>query len=491
MRLKDLLTGITINDFSGNEEEEIRGISYSSKKIQPGTLFAALKGEKTDGFRFIQEALLKGAVAFLSEKPKPQNLDKSWIHTPDAREALALCSANFYSHPSEQMKVVGITGTKGKTTMTYLLEEILKKAHLLPGVIGTISYRGPNIEFSAERTTPEAPDLQRMLSEILANGATHCLIEVSSHALELKRVMGIGFDAAVFTNLSGDHLDYHRTMEKYFEAKKKLFFLNRKKRIAVVNSDDLWGKKLIKEIPRGVITYGLEPSAIIRAEKYKLNKEGIELRLKYPGGTLTLSSPLLGKPNLYNILASAATALTLNLPLSAIKEGIASLRGVPGRFEKIENSHGFHIFVDYAHTDDALRNLLKTVQEQNPSRILLVFGAGGDRDKTKRERMGKIAGEIADWTILTSDNPRSEDPLVIISEIEKGIKKTGEKKYEIQPDRRKAIKHALTLGEKGDYILVAGKGHEKYQIIGDKTIPFNDAEVIREILQSMGATEIG
>lgn len=491
MKLKDLLTGIRICDVSGNDEEEIRGISYSSKKIQPGFLFAALRGEKTDGFRFIREALLNGAVAFLSEKPKPQNFDKSWIHAPDARHALALCSANYYSHPSEHMKVVGITGTKGKTTLTYLLEKILKKAQFLPCVIGTIAYRGPNMEVSAERTTPEAPDIQRILSEMLRNGTTHCLIEVSSHALELKRVMGIGFDVAVFTNLSGDHLDYHHSMEKYFEAKKKLFFFNEKKRTAVINSDDPWGKKLIAEIPIGVITFGLEPSAIIRAEKYKLSEEGVTLWVKYPGGTFSLASPLPGRPNLYNILAAAATALTLNIPTSAIKEGIASLPGVPGRFEKIENSFGLHIFVDYAHTDDALRNLLETVREQNPRRILLVFGAGGDRDRTKRERMGKMAGTLADWTILTSDNPRSEDPLAIISEIEKGLKETGEKKYEIQPDRREAINRALTLGEKGDYILVAGKGHENYQIIGDKIFPFNDAEVIRETLQKMEGTKIG
>lgn len=491
MKLKDLLTEIPVCDFSGNEEEVILGIAYSSKKIQPGFLFAALKGEKTDGYHFIQEALLRGAVAILSQKPKPLNFSKSWIQVSEPREALALCSANFYSHPSQQMKVVGITGTKGKTTITYLLEEILKKAQFLPAVIGTISYRGPSMEVTAERTTPEAPDIQRILSEMLAKGTTHCLIEVSSHALELKRVMGIGFDAAVFTNLSGDHLDYHHSMEKYFEAKKKLFFFNKKKRIAIVNSDDPWGKKLMAEIPVGIITYGLEPPAKVRAEKYKLKRTGIELWVKYPGGTLSLASALLGKPNLYNILGSVATALTLNLPLSSIKEGIVSLQGVPGRFEKIKNSRGFQIFVDYAHTDDALKNLLETIQEQNPHRILLVFGAGGDRDRTKRERMGKVAGELADWAIITSDNPRSEDPLAIISDIEKGIKKTGEKKYEIQPDRREAIKRALVLGEKGDCVLVAGKGHEKYQTIGDKIIPFDDAQVIREILQKMEASRIG
>ena len=483
-----MLAGVPIVRFNGKEKEEIQGIAYSSKNVQPGFLFAALKGTRKDGFEFIEEALLNGAIAFLSERPKPNNFEKSWIQTPDAREALALCSANFYSQPSQEMKVVGITGTKGKTTITYLLEEILKKSHFLPGVIGTVSYRGPNTKISAERTTPEAADLQKMLQEMLAHGVTHCLIEVSSHALDLKRVLGIGFDIALFTNLSGDHLDYHHSMERYFEAKKKLFFLNRKKRMAVINADDSWGKKLISELSTGVITYGLKPGALVRGENFKLTEKGIKLSINYPAGNLSVSSPLLGKPNLYNILASIAVALTLNIPISAIKEGIAALQGVPGRFEKIKNSLGLHIFVDYAHTDDALRNLLEAIRELNPKRIFLVFGAGGDRDKTKRARMGEVAGALADWTILTSDNPRSEDPLAIISEIEKGIKKTGTKNYKVLPDREEAIEYALSLGEKGDYILVAGKGHENYQIIKNKIIPFNDSEVIRKILKRKEST---
>lgn len=492
MRLKDILAGVPICEISGDEKKEVKGISYTSKKIQKGFLFAALKGERTHGIRHVQEALFKGAKAFLSEEPVPLNFLETWIETPDAREALAICSANFYSHPSKKMKVVGITGTKGKTTLTYLLEAILKTSRSLPGVIGTVSYRLLDREISSERTTPEAPDLQRMLAEMVENGATHCLIEVSSHALEMKRVTGIEFDVVVFTNLSGEHLDYHQSMENYFQAKKKLFLFNQnKKRMAVINTDDPWGKKLISEIPLGVITYGLDPSAIIRGDKFKLSEEGVQLSVKFPGGALPLRSPLLGRPNLYNILAAVAVSLTLNIPHSVIKEGIASLKGVPGRFEKIKNSRGLHIFVDYAHTDDALRNLLETVQEQSANRIILVFGAGGDRDKAKRERMGRVAGALADWTILTSDNPRSEDPQAIISDIEKGIKKTGENKYEIQPDRRKAIKRALALGKREDYILVAGKGHEDYQIIGDKVLPFKDAEVIRESLQEMEERDIG
>jgi len=488
MKLKDLLEGVPGVHFNGNEEEGIQGIAYSSKDVEPGFLFAALRGEKKDGFEFVDEALLKGAVAFLSEKPKPKNIEKTWLQASDAREALALCSANFYSQPSQKMKVVGITGTKGKTTITYLLEEILKKSHFLPAVIGTISYRGPSIKISAERTTPEAPDLQRMLAEMLAQGVTHCMIEVSSHALDLKRVVGIGFDIALFSNLSGDHLDYHHSMERYFEAKKKLFFLNHKKRTAVINSDDTWGKELISELPSGVVTFGLEPDAVVRGENYRLTEKGIELSANYPAGKLLVSSPLLGKPNLYNILASIAAALALNIHVSAIKEGIASLQEVPGRFEKIENSLGLHIFVDYAHTDDALKNLLETARELNPKRIILIFGAGGDRDKTKRARMGEVAGNLSDLTILTSDNPRSEDPLAIISDIEKGIKKTGAKNYEILQDRKEAIEHALSVGERGDYILVAGKGHENYQIIKDKVIPFKDADVIRSILEIKEST---
>ncbi|MFQ5721087.1 MAG: UDP-N-acetylmuramoyl-L-alanyl-D-glutamate--2,6-diaminopimelate ligase [Candidatus Aminicenantales bacterium] len=491
MKLKDLLAGVSTLDFAGNQTEEIKGLAYSSKEVQPGFLFAALKGEKKDGYSFIQEANKKGAVAFLSERERPQNFNKSWIQTADARLALALCSANFYAHPSQKMKVVGITGTKGKTTVTYLLEAILNKAGYAPGVIGTISYRGPGVKIKAQRTTPEAPDLQRILSQMVDGGTTHCLIEVSSHALELKRVVGIGFDVAVFTNLSGEHLDYHHSMDNYFAAKKKLFYLNKKKRMAVINIDDPWGQKLIEEVPTGVISYGLESKAVVQAQKYSLNDHGLKLQVKYPGGVRNLASPLLGLPNIYNILASVATALTLSIPLPAIQEGVSSLKGVPGRFEKIKNSRGLNIFVDYAHTDNALRNLLETIRKFNPPRIILVFGAGGDRDKTKRKRMGKVASQLADWTIITSDNPRSEDPLTIISEIEQGFTPAGVKKYEIEPDRRAAIRKALFMGEKGDYILVAGKGHEDYQIIGPKVIPFHDGQVIREILQEMESKNIG
>jgi UDP-N-acetylmuramoyl-L-alanyl-D-glutamate--2,6-diaminopimelate ligase len=485
MKLNNLLAGLSVLDFSGNLEEEIQGITYSSKDVKPGFLFAALQGQNSDGFDFIQEAHTKGAQAILSEKARPANFSGIWIHVSDARKALALCSANFYSHPSQKMEVIGITGTNGKTTITYLVEEILKRAKFTPGIIGTITYRGPRMNVTAQRTTPEAPDLQKLMKEMLDQGASHCLMEVSSHALDLKRVWGIQFDVVVFTNLSGDHLDYHHSMDEYFEAKKKLFFLNHHKRIAVINTDDPWGQKLIPQVPSGVITYGLQDSAVIRGEKYELDEKGIETEIKYPGGKMQISSSLLGKPNLYNILASIAIAFTLKIFPEFIKEGIANLKVIPGRFERIENSLGLNVFVDYAHTDDALHNLLETFRELNPKRILLVFGAGGGRDKTKRERMGKVAATLADLIFLTSDNPRSEDPMAIIRDVERGIMNAGNESYTVIPDRKEAIEKAVSSGKKGDYILVAGKGHETYQIIKDKIIPFKDAEVIKEILEQM------
>lgn len=487
MTLKDLFKEVPVLVSQGDETTEIQRIVYSSKDVKPGFLFAALKGKKRDGFDFVQEALENGAAAILSDKAKPAQLKANWIQVFDARETLALCSANFYDHPSQKMKLVGITGTKGKTTITFILESIIKSAGFEPGVIGTISYRGPDFELEAQRTTPEAPDLQKMLKSMLDKGVTHCLMEVSSHSLDLKRVWGISFDVAVFTNLSGEHLDYHHTMEDYFAAKKKLFFLNSKKRTAVVNEDDPWGKRLIAELPMSTITFGLEPAALVRGEKFKLNDAGLEALVKYPGGQTAINSSLSGKHNLYNILAAFAVALALNVPPQAIKEGIAGLKQIPGRFEKIENDLGLQIYVDYAHTDSALRSLLECVRELKPSRILLVFGAGGDRDRSKRERMGEVAGLFADWTFLTSDNPRSENPLAIIQEIEKGVFKTGSKKYSIVLDRAEAIEKALAFAKKGDYVLVAGKGHENYQVLKDRVIPFNDGEVIRDILKKMGS----
>ncbi|MBN2245885.1 MAG: UDP-N-acetylmuramoyl-L-alanyl-D-glutamate--2,6-diaminopimelate ligase [Candidatus Aminicenantes bacterium] len=482
MKLRDILNGIPVKNITGDADIDIKGIAYSSKDSDNDSLFAAFKGIKTDGNLYIKEALEKGATAVLSERQAPEDFTQTWIQVEDARETTALLAGNFYEHPSKKIKVIGITGTKGKTTTSYLLESILNNSGNKAGVIGTVSYRFGNQEKPASRTTPEALDIQNMMKNMLDSGYTHCIIEVSSHALELKRVTGINFSVAIFTNLSGDHLDYHRTMEEYFTAKKKLFQLKSERRIAVVNADSSWGQRLISELPLGIISYGTGPSAIVRAEGFEFSSTGTKITVRYPTGTLFLNSALLGRPNLFNILAAVSTALSLNIPLPAIQKGISDLKEVPGRFEKIENKAGLNIFVDYAHSDDALRNLLETAREICTKKVILVFGAGGDRDKSKRPRMGEIAGMLADWSIITSDNPRTEDPLKIISDIESGFKKSGSSAYEIEPNRKNAIFRALSMGESGDYILIAGKGHEDYQIIQDKVLPFKDADVVREWL---------
>jgi UDP-N-acetylmuramoyl-L-alanyl-D-glutamate--2,6-diaminopimelate ligase len=487
MKLSLLLQGLPVISRPEAADPEISGISYASGSVEPGHLFTALKGERRDGMDFLPEALARGAAAVLSDRPRLEAIERPWVRVFDARESLALAAANFYGHPSHEMKIVGVTGTKGKTTTTFILESILRAAGRPAGVIGTIRYRGGTLSQEAARTTPEAPDLQRMLRAMLEEGLTHCVMEVSSHSLALKRVVGISFDVAVFTNLGREHLDYHGSMEEYFEAKKKLFQLNSKKRTAVVNEDDPWGKRLIAELPMTTITFGLAPTALVRGERFRMNGAGLEALVRYPGGQMAIASPLSGRHNLSNILAAFSVALALNVPLPAIREGIAALGLVPGRFERIENDRGFQVFVDYAHTAGSLESLLETARELKPARILLVFGCGGDRDRTKRAPMGDVAGRMADWTILTSDNPRSEDPLEILLEIERGLASTGSKAYSVLPDRREAIAAALSMARPGDCVLIAGKGHETTQTIGDRTIPFIDAEVIREILAGMGA----
>jgi UDP-N-acetylmuramoyl-L-alanyl-D-glutamate--2,6-diaminopimelate ligase len=481
--LKDVLQGIPVVAAAGAMTEEIAGIAFSSKAARPGFLFAALPGAARSGLDFVAEALANGAAAVLSAWPKPPAVDTAWVQVADAREALALAAANFYGHPSDRMKVVGVTGTKGKTTTTFILEEILRAAGSAPGLIGTIEYRRPGWSTAAPRTTPESSDLQALLRDFLDAGVSHCVMEVSSHALEQKRVWGVSYDVAVFTNLSGEHMDYHPSMEAYFEAKRKLFFLNHKKSAAVVNWDDPWGQKLVAELPMATVTFGLEPAAIVRALKYIPSEKGIDVQVSYPGGTMRIQSALVGRHNLYNLLAAVGAALALSVPPADIVKGIAALKGVPGRFERVPNRRGILVVVDYAHTDNALENLLMTAREFKPRRVIVVFGAGGDRDRDKRERMGRVAARLADWTVLTSDNPRSEDPAEIIAAIERGFAKEAVRAYEVEPDRRKAIVRALATANKGDIVLVAGKGHENTQIFRDRTVHFSDVEVIEETLR--------
>jgi UDP-N-acetylmuramoyl-L-alanyl-D-glutamate--2,6-diaminopimelate ligase len=487
MTLKNVLQDLPVVALAGpgGAATEIVGLTYNSKAVRPGFLFAALPGAARTGLDFVAEALANGAVAVLSAWPKPPAVDTAWIQVADAREALALAAANFYGHPSDRMKVVGVTGTKGKTTTTYILEEILRTAGAAPGLIGTIEYRRPGWSTPAPRTTPESSDLQALLRDFLDAGVSHCIMEVSSHALEQKRVWGVSYDVAVFTNLSGEHMDYHPTMEAYFEAKRKLFFLNHKRRTAVVNWDDPWGQKLVAELPMTTVTFGLEREAIVRALKYVPSESGIDVQVAYPGGVMRLQSPLVGRHNLYNLLAAVGAALALTVPPADIVKGVAALKGVPGRFERVPNRRGLLVVVDYAHTDNALENLLMTAREFKPRRVILVFGAGGDRDKDKRERMGRVAARLADWTVLTSDNPRTEDPAGIIAAIERGFAKEAVRAYEVEPDRRKAIVRALATANKGDVVLIAGKGHENYQVFKDRTVHFSDVEVVEETLRGL------
>jgi UDP-N-acetylmuramoyl-L-alanyl-D-glutamate--2,6-diaminopimelate ligase len=487
MRLKDVLEGIPVVSLGGAAVGEISGIAYNSKAVKPGFLFAALPGAARNGMEFVAEAAGNGAAAVLSVWPKPPAVDTAWVQVTDAREALALAAANFYGRPSDRMKVVGVTGTKGKTTTTYILDAILRAAGASTGLIGTIEYRRPGWKMDAPRTTPESSDLQALLRDFLDAGVSHCVMEVSSHALEQKRVWGVSYDVAVFTNLSGEHLDYHANMEAYFEAKKKLFFLNHKKRAAVVNWDDPWGQKLVAELPMTTVTFGLEPAAIVRALRYVPSEGGIDTQVSYPGGMMRIQSVLVGRHNLYNLLAAIGAALALGIAPADIAKGIAALKGVPGRFERVANRRGLQVVVDYAHTDAALESLLMTAREFKPRRVILVFGAGGDRDRDKRERMGRVAARLADWTVLTSDNPRSEDPAEIIAAIEKGFAKESVRTYEVEPDRKKAIVRALATANKGDFVLIAGKGHEDYQIFKDRTVHFSDVEAVEETLLGMEA----
>jgi len=408
MKLAALLHTLPAHRITGSTDIEIRGIAYSSRDVRPGYLFAALKGEKQDGSAFVPEAWSRGAVAVLSERPAPQDLQGSWIQVEQARRALALISDLFFGRPSRRLKMVGVTGTKGKTTVTYLLESILQAAGHHPGVIGTISYRGPGLEMKAVRTTPEAPDIQAMLKRMLENGATHCVMEVSSHSLELDRVAGIAFTVAVFTNLSGEHLDYHHTMENYFAAKKKLFTLPPGNQTAVINADDPWGRKLAASLGHGCITFGFSDGSDVRPVAYACDTKGIRMRIRHPAGRMVLSSSLPGRTNASNILAAASVALALGIPDQRIAEGVSSLRSVPGRFEKIPNALGINVFVDYAHNDGALLNLLESFRELSPPRIILVFGAGGDRDRSKRPRMGEVAGTFSDYATPWPSSPTSK-----------------------------------------------------------------------------------
>ena len=517
MKLRELLRGIEPVEIFGNAAISVTGLHYDSRRIQPGQVFAAVRGEKTDGNQFVSQALEGGAIAVVSEA-SPRSIDiasdiasgasdtdaphlgvrtppspgRAWAQVTDARKALATAAANFYGHPAHALELVGVTGTNGKTTTCFLLDAIFAAAGKKSGLFGTIEYRLAGRRLPAPNTTPESLDLQAYLAELQALGATHAALEVSSHALALDRVYGCPFRAAVFTNLSRDHLDFHGTLEAYFAEKRKLFtgWGARPPEWAILNADDLRTAELRSCGSANVLTYGLGADAQVRPHGAGPGPNSGRLLMDSPWGKLESRSPLLGRPNVYNLLAAAAAALALGFGVEQVERGLADLQAVPGRFEQVQSGQPFLVLVDYAHTDDALRNLLTTARQliNRSGRVITVFGCGGDRDRTKRPLMGRVAGSLSDLVVLTSDNPRSEEPRAIIDDALVGLEQTGARhtRQIIEPDRAQAIELALREARPGDIVLLAGKGHETYQIIGERALPFDDRAVARQVLQHLG-----
>jgi UDP-N-acetylmuramoyl-L-alanyl-D-glutamate--2,6-diaminopimelate ligase len=493
MTFRELLLGAEILAWSG--EPSVSGLEYDSRRVKPGEVFVAMRGESSDGNKFIDKAIAAGAVAIVTdsaaEKPRA---GVAWARVLHGRRALARLSANLHQRPAERLAVTGVTGTNGKSTTTFLVEAILAAAGHKSALVGTIEYHVAGKVLPAPHTTPEALDLNRMLAEALGHGATEAVMEISSHALAQQRVFGIPFDVAVFTNLTRDHLDYHHTMEEYFASKQLLFegCGTEAPRAAVLNLDDEYGEKLVKvskERSAETLTYGLTMGDFC-AEKVEVARRGTRFDLITPEGTISLFSPLIGQVNVYNILAAAGAAYARNCNAEAIAKGVAALVRVPGRFERVECKQPFTVVVDYAHTDDALRNLTALAREfvqqaGQKGRVITVFGCGGDRDRAKRPLMGEAVGRGSDFVVLTSDNPRSEDPLVIINDAMVGLQRSGAK-YKIEPDRRVAIALAIHQATPGDMVLIAGKGHENVQVTREGSIPFDDVEVARQVLREAG-----
>jgi UDP-N-acetylmuramoyl-L-alanyl-D-glutamate--2,6-diaminopimelate ligase len=493
MKLSELLSGeLREGDAIGSdrlESTEVSSLAYDSRQVQPHGCFFALPGAKTDGNRYVAEAVARGAAAIASEQAAPGELPGAvvWVRVADARRALARAAANFYGRPAEQLKLVGITGTNGKTTTAYLVDSILRAAGHKTGLFGTIVHRTPAATRRATNTTPESLDLEQFLAEVRDAGGSHAVLEVSSHALAMDRVWGCPFAVALFTNLTRDHLDFHKTLDDYFAAKRRLFegVGTAPPDVGVINRDDPRGRELAG-LARRTLSYGLGNGAEVSARKYALGLGGLAFTAETPAGPVEVSSPLVGRTNVYNILAAVAAATALGVERDAIARGVRRLSGVPGRFERIDEGQPFAVVVDYAHTDDALRNLLETARELKPAgRILTLFGAGGDRDRTKRPLMGEAAGSLSDLVMVTSDNPRSEDPLGIINDVVVGLQKVRAS-YRVEPDRARAIALLLAEAQPGDLVLLAGKGHEDSQILRDRTLAFDDRVAAREVLRRLG-----
>jgi len=491
LTLREVLVGVEIQD--GLPEAiagaQVAGLEYDSRRVGKDFLFFAFPGSRVDGRLYAQGALARGALACVSELPRPDGFAGEWLQVAHGRRALAVASRNFYSQVDERVLFTGITGTNGKTTTAYLIDAILRNAGKTTAMIGTIEYRMADEIRPALNTTPESLDVFRMAAELEKRGGTHLTMEVSSHALALGRVFGIHFHTAVFTNLTRDHLDFHGTMEEYTAAKRVLFSPGDGATPAwvVLNADDPASESMRPAPQSGkrVLRYGLSPAAELRAENVRSGFEGLRFDLVYQGKTQAMESPMMGRINVSNILAAAGAGLSYGLDLAAIAEGIRTCPPVTGRFERVDCGQPFLVVVDYAHTDDALRNVIEVARGLTSKRVITVFGCGGDRDRTKRPLMGMAAAELSDFVVLTSDNPRSEDPLDIMNDAMVGLRRYDTPSVS-EPDRAKAIRIALAEAKDGDIVLLAGKGHETYQILKDQTIHFDDRETAREILRSLG-----
>jgi UDP-N-acetylmuramoyl-L-alanyl-D-glutamate--2,6-diaminopimelate ligase len=513
MKLGELLQAGDVEETQGNIERAVAGLAYDSRRVKPGFVFFAVPGTKTDGHEYIADALSRGAAALVVERPVARQGDAATIRVRNVRRAMGNWAARFYDYPSRGAKVAGVTGTNGKTTVTYILESIFRAAGMATGVVGTVNYRYRDCALPAPHTTPESLDLQGLLAEMARAGVEAVAMEVSSHALELERVRGIDFDVAIFTNLTRDHLDFHADMEHYFLSKSKFFtdYLPasvKGKKSAVIHGGDPKGRELLEKVAAlGVhaVSYGHDAKWDVHPVDVRGDLAGLNGKIQLGGRSVAFSSPLIGSTNLENILAAAAAAFALGLEPDGIARGIGALKSVPGRLEKVENGRGVTVLVDYAHTPDALERALKLLKPLTPGRLVAVFGCGGDRDRGKRPLMGEAAARLADIAVLTSDNPRTEDPLRILEAVEAGAKKSGAKKlsdasetrdaklesgfYLVEPDRRAAIRLALGRTRRGDLVLLAGKGHEDYQILGTQKIHFDDREVAREELEKLSTTD--
>jgi UDP-N-acetylmuramoyl-L-alanyl-D-glutamate--2,6-diaminopimelate ligase len=490
MLLKNLIANLKVLSLQGLDDREVVGITYDSRRVTPGMVFVAIPGRNTDGHQFILNAIDRGAAAIICEQNGFWSQRTVKIKVVDARAALACVAAVFYQHPSSQLKVIAVTGTNGKTTVAFMVKAILEAAGLKTGLIGTIRYEIGERIIPAQRTTPEALEVQQMLAQMVRAGCQACVMEVSSHALEQKRVSDVDFDVGIFTNLTRDHLDYHGSMENYYSAKKKLFTTLRsavKKGAAVINIDDEFGRRLVDDNQLEVrLTYSLRQQAQLRATDVTLGCEATQMRIETPSHQFVFRLPLIGRHNVYNALAATGAAYALRIDSTCIQNALEKMPPVPGRLEAINQGQPFTVLVDYAHTDDALYNVLTTMREITPGRLLLAFGCGGSRDAGKRPKMGRVAAELADFSLITSDNPRKESAATIAAQIEVGYRAVREEGYRIELDRRRAIEELIRSAQPGDTVLIAGKGHETYQEFEDTVVPFDDRGHARETLELLG-----